>query len=362
MFRRHPLKWLVIASVVAICIWLRIRTVPVVPGDHLKIGREALAAAQFSTAELHFRDELRLVPEQPVASGELALLLIRSGRGWEASPYVRTTLKQERIRQDSLVRITGDPELAIDESMLNDWHRQSPEELSPLIGLARVAFRNGKTDEAHELLDRILALSPNDLEAHAVKGNAELATSLSRLPDWNSKLPKDAEYHPGIWFVRGEWCQQTGNPEMATRCFLEGLLLNPDDRNINLRLGQLLGEEKGQPFLERAETLRRVFNAVTYIKKTGYSQVMGLLKSLQSLGRYQEVTHWGQMAMTANSGLMMRMTTDPRFATEYRGIISATHTKEDLNPALKFDLKSLPEWHPPAVSENRDEQKDAIQE
>ena len=353
MFRRHPLKWLLAALVVGICIWLRFRTVPMLPGDHLKMGLEELAAGKFSSAEQHFRDELRLVPEQLVASRELALLLIRSGRNWEASPYVRTTLKQERIQQDSLVRISGDPELAIDESMLNDWHRQSPEELSPLIGLAKAAFRNGKTEEAHKLVDRILAISPNDLEAHVIKGLAELRTSLSQLPDWNSNLPKDAEQHPGIWLVRGEWCQQAGNPEMATRCFLEGLLLNPDDRNMNLRLGQLLGDKKdkkGQPFLERAETLRRLFDAISYIdRQRSYSQLMGLLKSLQSLGRFQEATQWGQVAMTSDPSLMRRMTTDRSFSTEYSQIMSAAYEKHgNFNPALKFNLQTFPEWLPPA--------------
>lgn len=350
MFRRHPLKCLFAVLVAGIYLWLRFRTVPVLPGDYLKMGLEALAAGKFSSAEQHFRDELRLVPEQPVASGELALLLIRSGRNWEASPYVRTTLKQERIRQDSLVRISGDPELAIDESLLNDWHRQSPEELSPLIGLAKAAFRNGKTEEAHKLADRMLAISPNDLEAHVIKGHAELRTGFSQLPDWNRKLPHDAGQHPGIWLVRGEWCQQAGNPEMATRCFLEGMLLNPDDRNMNLRLGQLLGDEKGQPFLERAETLRRLFDAISYIdKQTSYSQVLGLLKSLQSLGRFQEAGQWGQIAMTSDPSLMMRMTTDRDFSTEYSRVFSATGDKNgNLNQALKFNLKTFPEWLPPA--------------
>jgi tetratricopeptide (TPR) repeat protein len=349
MFRRHPVKFLLVAAVVAIGIWLRFRTVPIPPGDHLKMGLEALEAGQFSSAEQHFREELRLESDQPVASEELALLLIRSGRHWEASPYVRTTLEQQRIRQQSLLRISGDPDQSIDKSMLNNWHRQSPEDIAPLIGLARIALRRGDTNEAHELLDRILALSPNELEAHVIKGQAELTTGLSRLSDWNSQLPKGAERHPGIWFVRGEWSQQAGNPEMATRCFLEGVLLNPNDRNLNLRLGQLLGEEKGQPFLAHAETLRRVFNAVAYIERQkSYSQMLGLLKSLQSLGRFREATQWGQTAMSSDPDLMMRMTKDPGFSSEYRGIIAAAPTKKEFNPALNIDLKTFPEWSPPA--------------
>ena len=348
MFRRHPLKWLVTAAVVGICIWLRFRTVPILPGDHLKMGLESLTAKEFSSAERHFRNELRLVPEQPVASEQLALLLIRSGRSWEASPCVRTFLKQDRIREDYLIKITGDPDQLIDESLLNDWQRQSPEDLSPLIGLARIAFRSGRTDEAQELLDRILALSPNDLEAHVIKGQAELATTMSRLPDWNSKLPKDAEYHPGIWFVRGDWCQQAGDPEMAARCFLEAIRLNPHDRNLNLRLGQLLGEVDGRPFLEHADTLRKMYDAVTYVdKQNSYSQVWGLIESLHSLGRFREAAHWGQNAMTTDVRLMMRITKDREFADKYRRIMAAAHTVDDLHPGLKFQLKKFPDWHPP---------------
>ncbi|MDA1232946.1 MAG: tetratricopeptide repeat protein, partial [Planctomycetota bacterium] len=330
MFRRHPFKWLFVAAIAAVSIWLRFRTVPVLPGDHLKTGLEAHTAGNFSTAEQHFRDELRLVPEQPFASEQLALLLIRSGRSWEASPHVQTTLSQQQIRQDHLVQFAGDPDQSIDESMLEDWHRRSPEVVSPLIGLARIAFRSGRTDEARELLDRILAESPHDLQAHVVKGHVELATSLSLLPDWNSKLPQDAKSHPGIWFVRGDWCQQAGDPEMATRCFLEGARLNPDDRMMNLRLGQLLGKDKGQPFLERAETLRSVFDAVAFMQAHNSSaQAFNVAESLSSLGRVREASHWGQIAMTSNPQLMRRMTSDRAFADKYRRIITAVGSSED---------------------------------
>lgn len=349
MFRRHPLKWLFAAAVVGLCLWLRFRTVPILPGDHLKQGLEELAAGRFSLAEKHFRDELQLVPEQPAASEQLSRLLIRSGRHWEASPYVRTALTQSRVGQDYLVKIAGDPDLLIDELMVRHWHSHSPEDPAPLIGLARIALRNAKAEEAQELLHQLLVLSPNDLEAHVIKGHAELRTGLSRLPDWNSNLPQAAEQHPGIWLIRGEWCLQAGNPEMATRCFLEGMRLNPNDRNFNLRLGQLLGPEKGRPFLERSETLRKLFDAISYIdRQRSFSQVMGLLKSLKSLGRLPEATQWGQLAMISDPSLMMRMTSDSQFSAEYREIFAANAPGGDSNPALKFKLTAFPDWQPPA--------------
>ena len=348
MFRRHPLKWLVTVAVVGICIWLRFRTVPVLPGDQLKIGLKALAAGKFSMAHKNFLEELRLVPEQPMASEQLALLLIRSGRSWEAAPLIRKILSQQKVREDSLFQFTGDPNQLLDESMLQDWHRESPEDLAPLIGLAKIAFRSGKTDEARELIERLLASSPHDLEAHVVKGYAELATSLSRLPDWNRNLPEDAASHPGIWFVRGDWCQQSGNPEMATRCFLEGVCLNPFDRNLNLRLGQLLGKDEGKPFLKRAETLRKSFNTVANTKTSKSPTLLwGLVETLYTLGRFPEAAQWGQTAMISDARLMLRMTSDLKFADKYRQIIAAANTTTDLNPALKFNREAFPGWRPP---------------
>ena len=351
MFRRHPLKWLFAGAFIGICLWLRIRTVPEVPGEHLSTGLEALAAGSYSSAERHFRDELRLVPEQPAASEALAQLLIQSGRSWEASPYFQTMLKQQRIRQDYLLRFTGDPDQSLDETMLEDWHRRSPEDLSPLVGLAKIAFRSGRTDEARELVDGILAVRPNDLEAHVVMGKVELATSLSRLPDWNRMLPGDAAIHPGVWVVRGDWCQQAGDRQMAIRCFLECMRLNPNDRGVNLRLGQLLGEDRGKPFLERAENLRSLFDAVAYTQKhSDPLQFWGLAESLQSLGRFREAVHWGQTAMTSDPRLMMRMTSDSEFSNAYHRMVAAAEADQDINPALKIGLQQFPEWKPLAAA------------
>ena len=118
----------------------------------------------------------------------------------------------------------------------------------------------------------------------------------------------------------------------------------------------------------------KVFNAVASFnagvmdadRQTNNLQMLELLKSLQSLGRFQEATHWAQMAMTSNPQLMMRMTSDSRFASEYRELISPTQTTDDSNPALKLDLKTFPEWRPPAgaseLSGKRLEEKSSIQE
>lgn len=351
MFRRHPLKWIVAATVAGIWLWLRFRTVPVLPGDHLQAGVLALAAKEYSVAAQHFREELKVVPQQLLASEELAALLIRAGRSWEAAPYVRTALTQQKTRQDYLVLFSGDPDQSIDETMLNEWHRQSPEDATPLTGLARIALRSARTDDARRLLEGILASSPHDVEAHVVKGLVELAANPAGLHTWNKQLPPGAELHPGIWYVRGDWCQQADDRQMAIRCFLQGVRLNADDRGLSLRLGQLLGKDKGQPFLDRAETLRMTFNAAAQLKKgSSATDAWSIALSLSALGRTREASQWGQVAMVSDSQMMRRMVSDRAFGDQYRQVIGAGSSGTNSNPALRIDLKAFPEWQPPAES------------
>jgi len=351
MFRRHPFKWLFVVAIAGLCLWLRFRTVPMLPGDHLKSGLEALAAGNFSSAERHFRDELLLVPNQPVACEQLALLLIRSGRSWEALPCVRTALKQQNLPQNNLARFSGDPGEWIDENLLKDWHRESPEDPAPLPGLARIALRSGRIEDARQLLAKVLSESPQDLEAHVVKGQVELATNRSQLPEWNSTLPKAAESHPEIWFVRGDWCQLSGDPEMARRCFLEGIRLNPNDRNLNLRLGQLLGQEDCQPFLARAESLLRVSNAIyDMYSHSNSARALEVAESLFSIGRYREAAKWGQIAMISDQRLMWQMTTDLEFADKYRRITAGAEKENVWHEGSKIDVQSFPAWQPPATA------------
>ena len=266
MFGHHRFKFLATAAMFGFLVWFWTRAVPATPGVHLRQGLEDLEKSEYSKAEQHFRAELQLVAQQPIASEKLAMLLVQSGRRWEASRYIETVLSQPTVRYDNLASLTGDPHESIDQSILEEWHHRASADPAPLIGLAKIAFKNGQTGEARDLVQKVMAVNPHELEAHVVAGEIIQATAASELFGWNQSLPETAEHHPGIWFVRGHWCQQSGEPQMAARCFLEGLRLDPNNRRASLQLGQLLGPDRGKLFLDRAEQLQQLNDSLARIQ------------------------------------------------------------------------------------------------
>ncbi len=348
LFHRHRFKFFSAAAVFGMLLWFWTRPTPVTAGVNLRQALEAMGKSEFSKAEQHFRAELQLVPQQPVASEKLATLLVKSGRRWEASKYIATVLSQVNVRYDILAPLTGDPYESIDQARLEEWHRRDPADPSPLIGLAKIAFENGQSGEARDLIQKVLAVNPHELEAHVVAGEIIQATAASELFGWNQSLPEKADHHPGIWFIRAHWCEKSGELQMAARCFLEGLRLDPHNPVANSQLGELLGaDDRGKPFLDRAEQLQQLNSSLAAIR--GPDSVAGvwvMVEILQSLGRAREAAHWIRIAMSTNSLLMRRMTTDDEFATSTRRILAEGETVKDLNPATAFDLRDFPEWQP----------------
>ncbi len=348
MFLRHPRKSLLGVSVFATVLWFWNRPVPERPGLHLEMGLAAYEQGDYKSAESHFRGELRLVPRQPVASEQLALLLLKTGRNQEASIYIQSLLtRQEMFSFPSLVLFAADPDQVIDQDMLEKWRQDWPDDAWPLLGLAKIAFSQSQPQEALEMLERVIAANPNETEAHFARGRVILTTSPELLLEWNRQLPPDAEKHAGIWFVRGEWCQQSGNSQMAIRCLLEGIRIDPNDRGANLRLGQLLETTPGAPFRERAENLDTLFNTVTLAAKRGSTaESWKTVELMKSLGRFREAALWANFAMTSNIRLQLKMTQDEEFARSFREMISEAQTRRDLNPAAEVRLDGFPEWQP----------------
>ena len=348
MFRRHPWKSLLGVSVFAAVLWFWNRPIPERPGLHLEMGLAAYKQGDYKSAEYHFREELRLVPRHPVVSEQLALLLLKTGRNHEASTYIQTLLSQrEMFSFRSLSLFAADPDQVIDQGMLEEWRLHWPDDASPLVGLAKTAFSRGQPLEALEMLERVIAANPNETEAHVARGRIILTTSPELLPEWNRQLPPDAEKHAGIWFVRGEWCQQSGNSQMAIRCLLEGIGIDPNDRGANLRLGELLETTPGAPFRERAENLRMLFNTVTLVEQGGNAaETWRTFELLRALGRFREAVLWGNFAMTSSLHLQMKMTQDEEFAKSYREMIAQAQEGRDLNPAEKIILDGFPDWQP----------------
>jgi tetratricopeptide (TPR) repeat protein len=352
MFSR-ALRWLIGLAIFIAILRYWTRPDPDAPGVHLEQGLAAHAAGDYPTAEKHLREELRIVPGQRRALERLAVLLLESGRSWEALKHIQPLLTLDGIPHDSLLLFTADPAQVINERALGKWNQAHPDDHLALTGLAKIAFARGETKAAQTLLERALKIAPYDIEACILRGRMLLATSPEQMLSWHQELPENADKHPGIWFVRGEWCQASGKTQMAIRCLAEGLRLDPNDRGANHRLGQLLGES-GKLFVERSENLQELFDTVTYVANHDQARSWHVVEMLEALGRFREAAEWGQITMTANAGMMMRMTKDAQFAKAYQHILSQARHGSDFNPALQLAVQQYPEWKPGEIKSQSD--------
>ena len=74
MFGHHRFKFLATSAMFGFLVWFWMRAVPATPGVHLRQGLEDLEKSEYSKAEQHFRAELQLVAQQPIASEKLAMI------------------------------------------------------------------------------------------------------------------------------------------------------------------------------------------------------------------------------------------------------------------------------------------------
>ena len=124
-----------------------------------------------------------------MASEQLALLLLKTGRNREASTYIQTLLnRREMFSFQSLVLFAADPDQVIDQGMLEKWQQHSPDDASPLLGLAKIEYSRRQPQAALDLLERVIAADPNETEAHFAKGRIILTTSPELLPNQNQSV------------------------------------------------------------------------------------------------------------------------------------------------------------------------------
>ena len=119
------------------------------------------------------------------------------------------------------MRFVGNHAKPVEEpDLLQEHLRKSPSDVLAKLGLARLAVRDGRYQDAIPTIsNEILPLNPGLVEAHVQLGMALLATKPEELIAWNEKLPKDAENHPDIWWIRGKYAMFNKDNLGASRCF-----------------------------------------------------------------------------------------------------------------------------------------------
>lgn len=227
-------------------------------------GEVTLQMGQMAASIQRMEQSLALDPGIDKARDRLIYLYNLSGRRWDAFPHLFAMVQQNRWSVQHLLYLGNIAMPVENEKELNEFLKASPQDRMPLLGLARIRLREGATAEAKTLLSEMLKQYPDLVEAHVQLGRLLQQVDPDKLADWNRSLPTNAETHPVIWLIRGEWARDHGQPEAAVRCFSESIRLDPDHLAAINALTQSLGG-MGQP--ERAKILMQ---RATQLEKLSY--------------------------------------------------------------------------------------------
>jgi Flp pilus assembly protein TadD len=227
-----------------------------------------------------YRNLIRLAPDKPALYARLAVCALRSGEEVLASQYAREELKRHPDDPPSLTilaflsEIQDDPEMQID--YLQRLLRRSPDDIDSLRSLAQAYGKLGKYADSGPVLERLLALKPDDAAAHALRAIALYQTDAS--PAALSRAEADlldalrqnalypfARYYLGrIYLRQGRFKEAAFQLELAQR-------LTPHEMNVPFELATVyarLGQpERAAAARRRFETLRQEVTQISVLQK-----------------------------------------------------------------------------------------------
>lgn len=256
--------------------------------------------ARMSAAEVMYRRAVALDPDSLVANERLAYLLGQSARSWEATEFLLARVRQSvRARGTYLSYLCfGDNSLDTRERFL-EYQQADPADPAPAIALAQIAVFDQQYRRARELLAKVIAEHPDQIEAQVKLGRLlQEAGDNEAFERWHRQLPPAVDQHPGTWLIRGFWCRRHAEPAQAARCFWESLKRDPNNPGANYQLGRLLAaldrDEAAVVFLERSRLLNSYVNAVKVAEKR--KEVEQVVDLAERLGLAWEAWGWAKLS------------------------------------------------------------------
>ncbi len=255
-------------------------------------GEVSLQLGRMSETIVRMEQALALDAGNDRARERLIYLLNLAGRRWDALPHLLELLRQGKFSAQQLLYLGNIAKSVENEEELRHFLSAAPNDRLPLLGLARIRLRAGALEECQQLLTEVLSQSPNLVEAHVQLGKLLLQTDPQQINSWNGSLPKDAELHPDIWLIRGEWARDHGQLEAAARCFAEALRLDPDHLAALNALAQVLASlgnpDRAQTIANRAAQLEKLLFVFERIMSDEWSGRQALAQKKVSELEYEQ--------------------------------------------------------------------------
>jgi tetratricopeptide (TPR) repeat protein len=306
-----------------------------------------LSEARLSAAEGALRAALAIDPQNTDAHFRLATLLDAVGRRTESSRHHFACLKAGRFSVEDLLLLGNPDELFYDAALLGRARLAAPDDPRPLTAEARQHLLGNRTREAIDLLRRIVARAPEQVEAQALLGAALLDHgALDEFAAWERALPGTAD-DAEIWFVRGRGAAALGQPDAAIRCHWECLCRDPNHRGAAFQLGQRLlaagHDDSAVPFLERAQMLSdlNVTMHPIYFEGPRVAWLLRTAELMESLGRPWEAWAWYFAVTRYEPGHAAAGAAAQRLR-ETLDRDAPPRTLAASNPALRIDLSGWP--------------------
>lgn len=283
-----------------------------IPIDHPEAGFPALGvsagwcleAGKFEQAEMRYRKVLQINPNVSLARRQLAYLLNRQGRRFEAADFVRQLCRDGDVMIDELYSL-----ISISDSIHDEPGTQPSDGTRPYFPIGAMGrARNDFTlqqyqDAADEIRPRLESNEAIDSEI-AFYGRALVeAQDDASLADWLGRVDDSTRQFPDYWAALGAYLIREAQFESGVVALAEALRLDPTDTRSIRRMFQGLRslgrEEEAERWIERHGTLNRILRASDQIAAdpdSNLDQYQTLADDLESVGRSLESVLWRSIA------------------------------------------------------------------
>lgn len=261
-----------------------------------------------SATERSLRDILESAPDHIEANLSLARLLGLCGRMVEAIPYALKVIKLG-VDTDLLVLLSSENGIVNDPEQLDLARRAFPEDPNVLMGSAWRAANLGQTDDALELLNRAVRLSPELAAGYVAIGQLLVEDrKFVELKDWLRAIPKACDSFGDTWFIRGALAEEQRDYRGAIRCYWEGLFRRPESRSANAHISRLLAEtgdlqnaQRFADYLHKLQELENIQNRVMFGPAgLDAGPYVELARAYEATGRLWEACGWCRLAVQRN--------------------------------------------------------------
>ena len=286
-----------------------------IPDDDPDLGYTARVTAgelflyqknHLSRAAECFRRALQVEPHMCRIHERLSYIYGIAGLTWRAVPHRVALLCGSQFGPIHLILLGFGPAAKEDSAVVRRFYDSDQDDPLAACGMAVLALRENRTDDALALLQRVLAQHSDWPEPQAWYGALLLQDAdSSDFQKWLAALPRRVRTHPDIWRVRGRLAQQQKELRGAVRCFAEAVRSQPNHRTANFQLGQALLEigesERAQPFLQRARLLEDLLRTAKTWDDSNNSNdtISRAVEITAELGLVWEAWGWDRLRSTS---------------------------------------------------------------